>query len=131
MGVYVYTLRKNPIKATRDLGDIGQPEGEIGYIDFAYKCWNGWDEPGYFRRAVGRSLAAAERAREANPDLDMIVWGNPKEHEFNRGPMAVYQVSKTESVWYDTEDPGKHVGYLYKDGRKYTFKHKTDIKEAA
>lgn len=131
MGVYVYTLRKNTIKATRDLGAAGQAMGEIGYMDFAYKCWNGWDEPASFRRAVGRSLAAAERAREANPDLDLIVWGNPKNHDFGDDYMPVYQIRKTDSVWYDTQDPGKQVGYLSKKGRKYVFYHYSDIKEAA
>lgn len=132
MGVYVYTLRKNTIKATRDLGAAGQSKGEIGYMDFAYKCWNGWYEPASFRRAVGRSLAAAERAREANPDVDLIVWGNPKNYDFSRdGKMAVYQIRKTDSVWYDTQDPGKQVGYLSKKGRKYVFYHYSDMKEAA
>ena len=131
MGVYVYTLRKNTIKAIRDLGDAGQPEGEIGYIDFAYKSWTVWDEPGYFRRAVGRSHAQAKKAREANPELDLIVWGNPKKHDFKDGFMEVFQVSKTKSAWYDTEDPGKKVGYLAKQGRKYVFKHTSDVKEAA
>jgi hypothetical protein len=131
MGVYAYTLRKNTVKATRDLGDVGQPVGEIGYIDFAYKLWFGWDEPGYYRQQVGRSLAAAERAREANPELDLVVWGDPRKHDFSQGPMTVFQVSTSSCMWYDTQAPGKDVGYLYKNGRKYEFKHKTDIKEAA
>ena len=131
MGVYVYTLRKNTIKTRRDLGGI-IVEPEIGYAQFAYKCWNGWDEPGYFRRQVGRAHAFAEKARQANPDLDLITLGNPKEHDFERaGAMPVFQVSTDANSWCDTKDPGPVVGYLRKNGRKYGFETLADARIAA
>ena len=127
MGIYIYTLRKNTIKARRDIGGI-VVEPEIGYAQFAYKYWKGWGEPGYFRRQVGRAHAFAEKARQANPDLDLITIGNPKEHNFDRaGAMPVFQIPTTAIVWYDTKDPGPIVGYLYKNGRKYEFKTLADV----
>lgn len=117
MGIYCYTLRKNTIKAT-DM-DIGAPI-EIGITQYAYKeSWNG---NGAYNRMVGKAHAAAERAREANPNLVLVVMGNPKENDFDRYPnMTVYRCRPDMEFFMDHKAPGEAIGYLYKVGKKYEF----------
>ena len=117
MGIYCYTLRKNTIKAT-DM-DINAPI-EIGITAYAYK------ESSYrtkeYKMMTGRAHAAAERAREANPNLVLVTWGNPKEYDFTReGKMAVYRTSPHMEYFYDSKNPGELVGYLFKVGKKFEF----------
>jgi hypothetical protein len=118
MGIYVYTLRKNTLKAT-DM-DIGAPI-EIGVTAFAYKeHWNSDDA--IYKRTTARMHSMAERARDANPNLVLVTFGNPKNYDFSRGgKVAVYRVKPTMTHFYDTEAPGDHVGYLSKKGRKFEF----------
>ena len=117
MGVYVYTLRKNTVKAT-DM-DIGAPV-EIGVCKYAYK--DSWNRTGDYNRMVGRALSQAERARRANPNLVLVTWGDPKDYDFTReGKMAVYRVSPELEYFYDTKNPGDVVGYLYKNRGKMEF----------
>ena len=117
MGIYCYTLRKNTIKAI-DM-DIGAPT-EIGVTEYAYK--NSWNGGGAHNRMVGRAHAAAERARDANPNLVMVVMGNPKEHDFDHYPnMTVYRCSPDMEYFMDHKAPGEAIGYLYKEGKKFQF----------
>ena len=126
MGIYVYTLRKNPVIAIDK--DINAPVA-IGFTKYAYK--ESWNETAGYNRLVGRSLAAAKRARLANPNLVIITVGDPKEHDFNKyGPMAVHHVRPTMSSFYDTEAPGKIIGFLYKSGKSYEFE-RSEAKIAA
>jgi len=117
MGIYVYTLRKNTLKVT-DM-DIGAPI-EIGVTDFAYKEY--WDGGAVYKRTTARLHSMADRARNANPNLVLVTFGNPKDHNFDRdGKMAVYRVKPTMTHFYDTGVPGEQVGYLYQNGRKFEF----------
>lgn len=117
MGLYCYTLRKNTIKAT-DM-DIGAPI-EIGITKYAYKeSWNG---SGDYNRMLGRVHAAAERARDANPNLVLVTFGDPKENDFDKYPnMTVYRCSPDMESFMDHQPPGPAVGYLYKVGKKFEF----------
>jgi hypothetical protein len=118
MGIYVYTLRKNTVSAID--ADIGAPI-EIGVTAYAYKYYWRGDSPSY-NRLTARMEAMAELAREANPNLVLVTFGSPKEHDFDRdGKMAVYRVKPTMTSFYDTEAPGEKVGYLCKRGRKFVF----------
>jgi hypothetical protein len=117
MGIYVYTLRKNTIKAT-DM-DIGAPV-DIGVTAYAYK--ESWNSSPTYNRHTARMHSMAERARDANPNLVLVTWGNPKDYNFDReGQMAVYRTSPTMEYFHDTSNPGELVGYLYKRNRKFEF----------
>ena len=117
MGIYVYTLRKNTLKAT-DM-DVGAPI-EIGVTAYAYK--ESYRGGGEYKRTTARMHSMAERARDANPNLVLVTFGNPKDNDFARhGKMAVYRVSPKMTSFYDTEAPGEKVGYLCKQGRKFVF----------
>lgn len=118
MGIYCYTLRKNPVVAI-DVED--RTPVAIGFAKYAYKySWMG--ENAAYARAVGRSHAQAEKARDANPDLTLITIGDPKEHDFNRyGPMEVREVSARLTSFMDSQTPGKRAGFLYKYGNSYSF----------
>ena len=117
MGIYVYTLRKNTLKAT-DM-DVGAPI-EIGVTAFAYK--ESYRGGGDYNRTTARMHSMAERARDANPNLVLVTFGNPKDHDFDRdSKMAVYRVTPTMTHFYDTGVPGEQVGYLYRNGRKFEF----------
>ncbi len=117
MGIYVYTLRKNTTKAT-DM-DIGAPI-EIGVTAYAYKeSWNGGAA---YNRMTARLHNMAERARDANPNLVLVTFGNPKDYDFTReGKMAVYRTSPDMEYFYDSKAPGDLVGYLFKKNRKFEF----------
>ena len=118
MGIYVYTLRKNPVIAADDVGD----PVSVGYSKYAYKLAWGWDHPTY-KRNTARLHSLAEKARAANPDLVLMTFGEPKEHDFAKyGPMPVYQVSPELTSFYDTRPPGKQIGALHKSGTTYIFK---------
>jgi hypothetical protein len=128
MGIYVYTLRKNPIVA---INERSHKPMAIGVTKYAYKHSSGWDRPEY-KRTTSRLHSLAEKARDANPDLTMVVVGDPKEHDFYRyGPMAVYQVKDSMTYFYDSKIPGHVVGYLYKSGKSYMFQEKVDVALAA
>ena len=117
MGIYVYTLRKNTLKAT-DM-DIGAPI-EIGVTAYAYK--ESWNRSGAYNRMTARMHSMAERARDANPNLVLVTFGDPKDYDFSRGgKMEVYRVKPWLTSFYDTESPGEKVGYIYKSGRKFEF----------
>lgn len=118
MGIYCYTLRKNTIKAT-DM-DIGAPI-EIGVTKYAYKEAF-WDDSKAYKMMVARSHNAAERARDANPNLVLVTFGDPKEHDFNDEPnMTVYRCAPTMEYFMDHKAPGEAIGYLYKNGKKFQF----------
>lgn len=118
MGVYRYTLRKNTTKVIDT--DTGAPV-EIGSTEYAYKYSYGWDS-GNYKRNVAKLEAAADRAREANPNLVLIVVGNLREM-FNRGDVKeteVYLVGPNYVGHDDTRPPSeKIVGYIRKNGRRY------------
>jgi hypothetical protein len=117
MGVYVYTLRKNPVIVMDK--DTGAPAA-IGITKYAYKV--SWNRSADYNRLVGRMETLAENARFANPNLVMITFGDPKEHDFDRyGPMAVYRTTPTMTSFYDTQTPGERIGMLYKSGKSYVF----------
>jgi len=117
MGIYVYTLRKNTLKAT-DM-DVGAPI-EIGVTAYAYK--ESYRGSGEYSRTTARLHSMADRAREANPNLVLVTFGDPKDYDFSRGgKMAVYRVKPTMTSFYDTQAPGEQVGYLFKNGRKFEF----------
>jgi len=116
MGIYCYTLRKNPIVALESGAPI-----QIGYFKYAYKYSWMTENPAY-ARAVGRSHSQAEKARKANPDLTLITIGDPREHDFDRyGPMEVREVSDRLASFMDSQSPGKPVGCLIKSGKAYLF----------
>ena len=118
MGTYVYTLRKNPVKAI-DM-DIGAPI-EIGVTAYAYKDHGSWMNADY-RRLIARARASASRARKANPNLVLVTFGDPKNQNFDRNnKMEVYRTSPEMTYFYDTNAPGELVGYLFKNGRKFEF----------
>ena len=118
MGSYVYTLRKNPIKAI-DM-DINAPI-DIGITAYAYKE-SFWNDSKSYKMMTARAHSAAERARSANPNLVLVTWGNPKDYDFTReGKMAVYRTSPDMEYFCDSKNPGEVVGYLYKNGRKFEF----------
>ena len=117
MGIYVYTLRKNTIKAT-DM-DIGAPV-QIGVTQYAYKV--SYSAGGSYNRLTARMHTMAERAREANPNVVLVTWGNPKDYDFSPfGSMAVYRTRADMTSFYDTVNPGEIVGYLYKRNGKFEF----------
>jgi hypothetical protein len=117
MGIYVYTLRKNTLKAT-DM-DVGAPI-EIGVTAYAYK--ESYRGGGEYNRMTARMHSMAERARASNPNLVLVTFGDPKDHDFDcDSKMAVYRVRPTMTHFYDTQAPGEQVGYLFKDGRKFKF----------
>jgi len=117
MGIYVYTLRKNTLTATD--AEIGAPV-QIGVTAFAYK--ESWNRCGAYNRMTARMHSMAERARDANPNLVLVTFGNPKDNDFDRhDKMAVYRVKPTMTSFYDTEAPGEKVGYLFKQGQKFVF----------
>jgi len=118
MGVYVYTLRKNPIIAIDT--DYGKSI-TLGRVEFAYKVsWSGGDPQ--YKRTTARLHSLAEKAREANPDLELVTIGNPKDHDFSKyGPMGVYLVKDHFTSYYDTDSPGKYIGLLHKNGKTYNF----------
>jgi hypothetical protein len=116
MGIYIYTLRKNTLKAT-DM-DIGSPI-EIGVTAFAYK--ESWNRCGAYNRMTARMHSMAWRAREANPNLVLVTFGDPKDNDFSKLSMPVYRVSPEMTRFYDTEAPGELIGYLYKKGRAFKF----------
>ena len=118
MGIYCYTLRKNPIIAIEPKEVTPMA---IGFVKYAYKYSWMTENPAY-ARAVGRSHAQAEKARKANPDLTLITIGDPKEHDFDRyGPMEVREVSDRLTSFMDSQSPGKRAGFLYKSGKSYIF----------
>ncbi len=118
MGIYCYTLRKNTIKAT-DM-DVGAPI-EIGVTKYAYKESRGWND-GSYNRMVGKAHAAAERARDANPNLVLVTMGDPKDYDFSReGSMMVFRCKPDMTAFYDGKAPGEHVGFIYKVGKKFEF----------
>jgi len=117
MGTYAYTLRKNPIIAIDK--DIGAPIA-IGITKYAYKV--SWNHSADYNRLVGRMETLAEKARDANPNLVMTTFGDPKEHDFDRyGPMAVYRTSPTMTSFYDSQSPGTLIGFMYKSGKSFIF----------
>jgi hypothetical protein len=117
MGVYVYTLRKNPIVA---IDTANRAPVTIGYTKYAYKDW--WNGDSAHKRMVGRSHAQAQKARDCNPNLTLVTMGDPKEHNFDRyGPMEVYKVRDCMTRFYDTETPGPRVGCIWKSGKSYEF----------
>ncbi len=118
MGIYCYTLRKNTIKAT-DM-DIGAPI-EIGVTKYAYKESFSNDSKAY-KMMTARAHSAAERARDANPNLVLVTFGDPKDHDFDRDDgMFVYRVSCDMEYFMDSNMPGKQFGKLNKVGKKYEF----------
>jgi hypothetical protein len=117
MGIYVYTLRKNPVKAI-DM-DTGAPI-DIGVTAYAYK--ESWNSNADYNRMTARMHAAAARARDANPNLVLTTFGDPKNQNFDAHPkMAVFRTSPEMTYFYDTKAPGELVGYLFKNGRKFEF----------
>lgn len=127
MGIYIYTLRKNTIKAT-DM-DIGAPIN-IGVTAYAYKQSNSGG--GAYNRMRARMHALANRAREANPNLVVVTLGNPKDYDFgSEGKMAVYRTSPHLEYFYDTVNPGELIGYLYKRNRKFEFERIASTARAA
>ena len=119
MGIYIYTLRKNTVKAIDT--EIGAPI-EIGVTAYAYK--ESWNRCGAYNRMTARMHSMAERARDANPNLVLVTFGNPKDNDFSKHSMPVYRVSPKMTSFYDTEAPGELVGYLSKQGRKIVFERK-------
>lgn len=118
MGIYCYTLRKSTIKAI-DM-DVGAPI-EIGVTKYAYKESYRFESKSY-RMLTARAHAAAERARDANPNLVLVTHGDPKEHSFDyHGAMDVFRVSPDMEYFLDTRAPGEIVGKLYKRGKKFEF----------
>lgn len=118
MGIYCYTLRKSTIKAV-DM-DINAPI-EIGVTKYAYKE-SFWSESKAYKMLTARSHAAAERARNANPNLVLITHGDPKDHDFDRyGAMDVRRVTPDLEYFMDSKLPGEVVGKLYKVGKKFEF----------
>lgn len=116
MGIYCYTLRKNTIKAI-DM-DIGAPI-ELGTTQYAFKeSWNGGAA---YKRLVNRMFSLAEKARDANPNLVLVVMGDPKNNDFDKHKMPVFRVSPEYEFHYDGRSPGDVVGYLYKNGKRYEF----------
>lgn len=117
MGIYVYTLRKNTVRA-KDM-DTGATI-EIGVAKYAYKQSS--NRRSDYNRVIGRMHGMAERARWANPNLVLLVHGDPKENDFDRdGKMTVYRVSPELEYYYDTKAPGDVVGYLFKNRGKLEF----------
>ena len=117
MGIYCYTLRKNTIKAI-DM-DVGAPI-EIGITKYAYK--ESWNPTKEHKMLTARAHAAAERARDANPNLVLVTFGDPKEHGFDESAnMTVYRCSPEMEYFMDHKAPGEAVGYIYKVGKKFQF----------
>ena len=117
MGIYCYTLRKNTIKAI-DM-DIGAPI-EIGVTKYAYKE-SFWTQSKEYKMLTARAHNAAERARDANPNLVLVTFGDPKEHNFDRDGMTIYRTSPNMEYFMDSKTPGEPVGVLYKRGKKFEF----------
>ena len=118
MGIYVYTLRLNPTIAID--AEIKTPIS-IGILKYAYKVAWGWDHPTY-KRNTARLHTMAEKARAANPNLVLVTFGDPKEHDFAKyGPLPVLRVSPELTSFYDTKSPGRRVGELRKNGKSYIF----------
>jgi hypothetical protein len=122
MGIYCYTLRKNPVIVIDK--DTGTPAA-IGITKYAYKV-SSYHSADY-NRLVGRMETLAENARYANPNLVMTTFGDPKEHDFDRyGPMAVYRTTPTMTSFYDNQSPGVLIGFMYKSGKSYVFERREE-----
>lgn len=117
MGIYCYTFRKNTLKAIDT--DTGAPV-EIGIFAYAYK--ESFWVNGEYNRKTARAHAAAERAREANPNVVLTTFGDPKSYKFNQGEsMDIYRTCPNMTYFMDTKTPGELVGKLIKEGRKFKF----------
>lgn len=117
MGIYCYTLRKNPIKAI-DV-DNNVPI-EIGTFMYAYK--ESFHSTPEYNRRVARAHSFAEKARDANPNLVMVVVGDPNSYDLENSFMEVYRCNPTLEYFMDSFSPGDKIGRLYKNGRKFIFK---------
>lgn len=115
MGIYCYTLRKNPIVALESGAPI-----QIGYFKYAYKYSWMTENPAY-ARAVGRSHSQAKKARKANPNLTLVTIGDPRAYDYSNGPLPVHEVSERLDSFMDSMSPGKLAGYLHKSGKAYLF----------
>lgn len=108
MGVYCYTLRKG----TKQVDEV-----TIGRLAYAYKChWREDDSP--FCR---RMHAAAERARDANPDLELVVIGDDYSSARSEDRTPVFQISKQRTYWLDGNNPGPVVGHLGFEKGRYRY----------
>lgn len=117
MGVYIYTLRKNP---TISIDKGTKAPVAIGVTKYAYK--DSSYRSAAYNRMVGRMHALADKARDANPDLTLVTVGDPKDHDFIKyGPMGVYKVSDRMSYFLDTKAPGTLAGFIFKSGKSYIF----------
>lgn len=117
MGVYCYTFRKNTLKAIDS--DTGAPV-EIGIFAYAYKesFWGSGD----YNRMTARAHSMAEKARDANPNVVIATFGDPKNCNLDKGgEMSLYRVCPNMTYFMDTKAPGELIGKLIKEGRKYKF----------
>lgn len=117
MGVYQYTLRKE----TKTVDGV-----KIGRYGYAYKhsYFRHYNQDRYatmYNRLVGSVEAAADRAFEANADLEYAAIGEWKYANEGEG-LTVIKVKNASFA----DDTSKHevVGYLKKEGRKFKFVRK-------
>jgi hypothetical protein len=114
MGIYLYTLRKPNPRRT--------PEGPV----YRYKFSENMEH--YSRE--GAQLARAERHRDRWHGYTRVNWVTKKAEietpllftiDGDEGAEVYRQEDDLKPVWYDCDEiPGTFVGYLAKDGRKWT-----------
>lgn len=116
MGVYQYTLRKD----TMIIGGR-----KIGRFDFAYKLGRDWEPGGMTddydrsgKRKINRTVrvleAAAERAREANPDVDLACVLKSFRSVEAGWKIPVYKIPKNMTQFTEELDPLRIEGYIVK-----------------
>lgn len=132
MGVYVYTIRKNPIKVELDDGTTVL----AACLAYAYKPAGGWDHNTNYNRMVGRVGAAAERALSHLQNQDEVpthvVFFDPDTKEAS----SLYRVHDLpEQVYddnfYESRFVDEHLGEVdrVQVGRRKVYRQVT-IKEA-
>ena len=114
MGVYQYTLRKET--QTVD----GTKIGRYGYA-YKHSYFRHYNQDRYatmYNRLVGSVEAAADRAFEANSDLEYAAIGEWKYASEDEG-LTVIKIKKSSFA----DDTANHevVGFLKKQGRKFKF----------
>jgi len=114
MGVYQYTLRKD----TKIVDGVKIGRYAYGYKHSYFRHYNQDRYAKMYSRLVGSVEAAADRAFEANADLEYAVIGDWKYASEGEG-LTVIKVKNASFA----DDTAKHefVGYLKKDGRKFKF----------
>ena len=121
MGLYWYTMRKQTKVVD---GTVAWMKGfiksdvELARFAYAYKDFgmaSSWGVPAAWKRLAGRAHAAADRAFEANPDVEYYIMGDSFKEAAEQHYPVFKMKEKMGAFLEETSDPV--VGYLNKVGR--------------